>query len=231
MDSFNAFKKLVARSVEKVRKRGESSERILAAVDGARDWDQLERALIEVRVLSRKRQQEVLARLAPLAEQAQAKLAEAKAARVRVLRDNLLRQAEGYLQQLEAEDEPARIHGNNTQLLTQLIKQVQRARALSDNGVHVGIVDGIGDRLEEVLVEHEEVADAAAELESIGRSEVRETAATESVERRITSLCDQAGLEDGECEAEDGERIQELEAALFGAAEQETGGLNDGMVE
>ncbi|MBN2310097.1 MAG: hypothetical protein JXR94_14075 [Candidatus Hydrogenedentes bacterium] len=217
MEFFSKFKEALKGSVAKLRRPGDPSAELLKAVEAADNWDQLEQRLIELRALSRKRQQEVLERLQPLADQIEAKIAEAKAAKIKVIKENLLRQAQGYMKQLEAEDEPARIHSANNEMLTGLIKQVQRARAMTERGVEANAIDLITTRLEEIVVSQEEVFEAAAELEEAGRIAGTEDVSVEGLEQRLSAVYD-TGAESSEPEPakeQTDKGIRDLEKELY----------------
>jgi len=165
MDLFRKFTEALKQSVAAIRGPGDPAGELLEAIDKADNWQSLERKLAEQRCISRRRQQEVLESLDPLATKVEALLAQAKTARIKVVRENLLRQAEGYMHQLEAEDYPAEIHSANCRMLTQLIKQVQRAAAMQAAGVTADAVEGVAVQLEDIVENYESAAGAVSELE------------------------------------------------------------------
>lgn len=167
MTTFERFKRALKRTVSTLGQRVPPGEELAAAIDSADDWPTLERKLVDLRTRSRRRQQEVLERLQPLSDKVEQLLAEAKQARIRVIRDNLLRQAEGYMQQLEAEDQPAAVHGGNCALITNLLKQVRRAQAMEASGVTADAVEAIAAQFEDIVSEYEMVREAAHELDTL----------------------------------------------------------------
>lgn len=188
MDLFAKFKDTLKKSVAALKRKEDPARELMKAIEASDNWDTLEKRLIELRAVSRKRQQEVLVRLEPLAKQVESLIAQAKEAKVKVVRQNLLRQADGYMQQLEAEDEPAKIHSANCAMLTNIVKQVQRARAMGEGRVEADAIDLITTHLEEIVVSHEAAMEAAAELESAGRIEGPKEVSTASLEKRLSSI-------------------------------------------
>lgn len=190
MDLFASFKLSLKKSVSALKGKDDPTAALLRAVDASDNWEGLEKRLIELRAVSRKRQQEVLERLEPLAKRVEGILAQAKEAKIKVMKQNLLRQAEGYVQELEAEDEPAKIHGANCQMLTNIIKQVRRARAMAERGVEAQAIDTITTRLEEIVVSHESALEAAAELDEAGAIATPASTSVSSLEKRLSAVYD-----------------------------------------
>jgi hypothetical protein len=195
---------------------GDPSADIMAAIEQADNWETLENRVAGLRALSRKRQQEVMERLEPLAQRIESILAQAREAKVKIVRQNLLRQAEGYMQELEAEDEPAKIHAANCQMLTNIIKQVQRARAMSERGIDAEAVDLITTHLEEIVVTHETALEAAQELEAAGRIETPAEVSVASLQKRLSSVYDLGETEAAPQEsAQPDKSVQDLEKKLY----------------
>jgi len=217
MDLFGTFKQSLKKSVSALKGKSDPSAALLQAVEASDNWESLERRLIELRAVSRKRQQEVLERLEPLAKRVEAILAQAKQAKIKVMKQNLLRQADGYVQELEAEDEPAKIHGSNCQMLTNIIKQVRRARAMAERGVDAQAVDTITTRLEEIVVSHESAMEAAAELDQAGEISTPGAASVSSIERRLSAVYEVGEDEEPEeaAGADTDEQTRALEKKLY----------------
>ena len=83
MDFFGNFKEALKRSLGKLKKKGDPSVELLKAIEASDNWEALEDQLVTLRTRSRKRQQDVLERLEPLAKRVEEKLAEAKGAKIR----------------------------------------------------------------------------------------------------------------------------------------------------
>ncbi|MFP4502231.1 MAG: hypothetical protein ACLFTT_14615 [Candidatus Hydrogenedentota bacterium] len=188
MTAFEHFKRTLARTVNHLRGPRQPGEELMAAIDSADDWHTLERKLGDLRTRARRRQQEVLERLQPLSDKVEQLLTEAKKARIRVVRDNLLRQAEGYMVQLEAEDQPAAVHGANVTLITNLLKRVQRAKAMAASGVTPDAVEAIAAQLEDIVGDYETVQEAARDLEEADVDPVSEAPQAGNIEARLGAL-------------------------------------------
>jgi len=218
MDFFASFKETLKKSAALLKGRSDPVLELRNAIEASDNWDALERRLMDLRAISRKRQQEIVERLEPLAKQVEHLLTQAREAKVKVLKQNLLRQAEGYMQQLEAEDEPAKIHSANCRMLTNLIKQVQRARAMIERGIEADAIDLITTRFEEVVVAHESTLEAAGELESAARVEVPTDVSMASIEKRLSAVYEtqptEPPVEEERDEAPD-QQLQDLENKLY----------------
>jgi hypothetical protein len=222
MDLFASFKETLKKSAALLKGRSDPVLELRDAIEASDNWDGLERRLMDLRAVSRKRQQEIVERLEPLAKQVEHLLARAREAKVKVLKQNLLRQAEGYMQQLEAEDEPAKIHSANCRMLTNLIKQAQRARAMIERGIEADAIDLITTRFEEVVVAHESTLEAAGELESAGRVEVPRDVSMASIEKRLSAVYEteptgdtlRQGVPEERDEAPD-QQLRDLENKLY----------------
>jgi hypothetical protein len=218
MDLFASFKGTLKKSAALLKGRSDPVLELRNAIEASDNWDALERRLMDLRAISRKRQQEIVERLEPLAKQVEHLLTQAREAKVKVLKQNLLRQAEGYMQQLEAEDEPAKIHSANCRMLTNLIKQVQRARAMIERGIEADAIDLITTRFEEVVVAHESTLEAAGELESAARVEVPTDVSMASIEKRLSAVYEtqptEPPVEEERDEAPD-QQLQDLENKLY----------------
>ncbi|MFO7976360.1 MAG: hypothetical protein R6V12_17195 [Candidatus Hydrogenedentota bacterium] len=188
MDFFKSFKNALKSTLNAVKTKDEPALRVIDALEAAGDWNSLEDRVIALRAVSRKRQQEVLECLAPLAQRIEELVQQARATKIRVVKQNLLRQAEGYMQELEAEDEPARIHGANCTMLTNILKQVRRAKAMAERGISEGAIDTIAAHLEEIVVEHQSVLDAVGDLESAGQDQIPAEVQTVDIERRLQAV-------------------------------------------
>ncbi len=198
MDLFKSFKNALTKTLSAMKTKDDPALRVIDALEAAEDWDSLEERVIALRAVSRKRQQEVLERLAPLAQRIEELVQQAKASKIRVVKQNLLRQAEGYMQELEAEDEPARIHGANGTMLTNILKQVRRAKAMAERGISDDAIDVIATHLEEIVVEHESVLDAVSELENAGEERAPVPVRTADIERRLSAVYGPEQEESGE---------------------------------
>jgi len=188
MDLFRLFKNSLKRTLSAIKKQDDPALCVIDALEAAEDWDGLEERVIALRAVSRKRQQEALDRLAPLAQRIEELVQQAKGSKIRVVKQNLLRQADGYMQELEAEDEPARIHGANCTMLTNILKQVRRAKAMAERGISDDAIDVIATHLEEIVVEHESVLDAVSELENAGGERAPVPVRTADIERRLSAV-------------------------------------------
>lgn len=212
MDLFRLFKNSLKKTLSAIKKQDDPALRVIDALEAAEDWDGLEERVIALRAVSRKRQQEVLDRLAPLAQRIEELVQQAKGSKIRVVKQNLLRQAEGYMQELEAEDEPARIHGANGTMLTNILKQVRRAKAMAERGISDDAIDVIATHLEEIVVEHESAMAAVNELESAGQEQAPIQVRATDIERRLSVVY---GPADGESESDEAAEAQGIsEAAL-----------------
>lgn len=217
MDVFGKFKEALKKSVGRLKGKDDPSLDLLKAIESSDNWEALEQHLVELRVRSRKRQQEVVDRLEPLAKRVEEKLAEAKKAKIKTIRENLLRQAQGYLHELEAEDEPAKIHSANCDLLTSIIKQVQRVSAMGDRVIEAENIDAISVRLEEIVETHDSAVDAAKELELAGQGSAAEGVDAGKIEQRLSSLyADDAEADaSGEAAGSSSPEAEELERKLY----------------
>jgi len=216
MDLFATFKETLKRSVGALKKQDDPAVALLEAISAADNWEGLERRLVELRAVGRKRQQEVLERLGPLAERIEGLLANAREAKVKVMRQNLLRQAEGFMQELESEDEPAKIHASNCAMLTNIIKQVRRARAMAERTIDADAIDSISTHLEEIVVAHESTLEAAGELEEAGQIATPGEVSVATIEKRLSAVYDTGEAADAELDTgEAGQDIEDLEKKLY----------------
>ena len=217
MDLFAKFKENLKQSLSGLKKRGDPSRELFDAVEAADNWETLKEHLAKLRALSRRRQQEVLERLEPLAERVEGLLAQAKEMKIKVMKQNLLRQAQGYMRELEAEDEPARIHSANCEMLTNIVKQVERARAMSERGIDEEAVDAIATRLEEIVVTHEATMEAAGELEAAGRITTPGEVSMDALQARLSAVYDTGKADEDETgpAAATREQIGDIEKELY----------------
>ncbi len=217
MDIFYRFKQALKEAARAARVRPESGLADLAQmIDYAADWESLDAQLVVLRARSRKRQQEVLERLEPLAKRVEALLEAARNAKIKVVRQNLLRQAEGFMRELESEDEAAKIHSANGRMLTELVKQVRRARAMGERGVDAEVIEAIAAHLEEAVVAQEGASDAAAELESAGAFDTGEEVSVAEVENRLSAVYTDDGPNEQERSPVKGsEVVSDLENRLY----------------
>lgn len=188
MERFTKFKEMLKSQLRSRREKAPQSLDLTEVLEQADNWDALESRLVELRARSRRRQQEVLERLEPLARRAEEILSKAKAANIKIVRQHLLRQAEGYLHELEMLDEPAKIHSANCKLLTNIIRQVQRAAAMEEPMVTASAVDALTSRLEEIVTDYEDAREAAEELDSAGVVREEEMPDAEAVEARLAGI-------------------------------------------
>ncbi|MCX7013246.1 MAG: hypothetical protein NTW86_11925 [Candidatus Sumerlaeota bacterium] len=217
MDLFASFKQSLKKSVSALKGKDDPTAALFKAVEASDNWEGLEKRLVELRAVSRKRQQEVLDRLEPLAKRVEGILAQAKDAKIKVMKQNLLRQAEGFVQELEAEDEPAKIHGANCQMLTNIIKQVRRARAMAERGVEAQAIDTITTRLEEIVVSHESAMEAATELDQAGEISTPVSTTASSLEKRLSAVYDLGDddVQEEPAAADSDEQTKALEKKLY----------------
>jgi hypothetical protein len=183
MDVFTRFKQSLKESIATKAGLRSTSAHLLATIEASEDWEALERRLVELRTLNRKRQQEALERMEPLARRIEGLLARARAAKLIVVRQSLQRQAEEYEQELESYDEPSKVYSANCRMLTELIKQIQRGRAMAERFVEADSIDAVAARLEEIVVTHEAAMDAVADLEPAMRVERQEVGVDASKDR------------------------------------------------
>lgn len=165
MDILETSKKAIRVSIEKLRKDPSLAE-IIQAVNTCGDWNALENRLYELRTISRKRQQEILDRLEPLAERVEEIISVAKKTKFKAKRQSLMRQADDLMRELESEEEPAKVYSANAQMLTKLIMQVRRARAMSDRGIDSEAIDQVAVNLDSIVVQYQDVVDATSDCEA-----------------------------------------------------------------
>ncbi len=189
MNLFSTFKEKLRASVTRQRKPGSPTEEILKAIDAADNWESLQFKLVDLRTVSRRRQQEVFERLEPLARKVEELLAAAKEAKFKVMRDNLLRQAETYMAQLEAEDNPAEVHSATCNMLTRVIQQVQRAGAMQESGVTAEAIDAIAAHVEEIVEGYEDATGAAEYLQADVVWKNPAEPDPKELESRLASVC------------------------------------------
>lgn len=210
MNPFESFKGALKKVFSRGKHRGGPTPNVIDALDAAADWDTLEEQLVAQRAISRKRQRDAVQRLAPLAARVEALVSQARASKVRVVRENMLRQAQGYMQELEAEDEPAGVHAANCAMLTRVLKQVRRAKAMAERGITAEAIEAVSSQLEEALVEQEAVLEAASDLERAGHEDVPGEAEPPDIERRLAAV-----LAPEEPEEESSASVAEMEARLY----------------
>lgn len=215
MDLFAKFKENLKKTLAAVKKPGDPAYELVKAIDAPDNWESLERLLVEHRTRARRRQQEVMERLEPLAQRVEETLAKAKETKVKVIRQNLMRQVESYMDELEAEDEPAKIHSSNARMLTNVIKQVQRARAMSERGIGADAIDAIATQLEEIVVDHETAMEAMDELDSAGEINTGKETSPAAIEERLAAIYD-TGEDDQAAPAESSDdELDALEKRLL----------------
>lgn len=216
MEMFAKFKEQLQKAVHALRGPGNTAEEILKAVETADNWSELETKLLDLRTVSRRRQQEVFERLEPMAARVEELLAESKKTRIKVMRNNLLRQAEGYMEQLEAEDKPAEIHSATARMLTNILKQVQRAAAMQESTITAEAIDAIAARMEDIVEVYAEASEAARDLGQFDRVQSPAAPSVEHIEKRLSNLFtteDEPGLTDSEPMPE--ETTSALEKRLY----------------
>lgn len=217
MEGFSGFKEALRRMVVGIQGPADTERELLRAIDEAEDWQKLEEHIENLRTLARRRQQESVENVEPLARKAEALLQQAKQTRISIVRKNLLRQAEGYLHEIEAIDEPARIYAANVRLLTDMLKHVRRAAAMREQGVSAATVDALTSRIEESVAAYEELADAARSMADADRP-VEEVSPV--ADRPVKAASDASGLEaPGEADGDLDERLKAMEKRLFDLGE------------
>lgn len=214
MDLFKTFRETLKGKLRRAKKEPAWPE-LLAALDTAQDWDVLEERLVGLRAVSRKRQQETLDRLEPLAKRVEEMVAQARETRIKVIKNNLLRQADGYMAELEAEDEPAKIHGANCAMLTNILKQVRRGKAMAERSIDAEAVDTITSHLEEIVVAHESTLEAMAELEQAGDIRQDEALRPEALEQRLAAIYEDGDTDEETMQAASATREKELVRKLY----------------
>lgn len=218
MDMFKKFKQTLRARLALLQKPEDPARDLLKAIEQADSWENLQKSLVALRTIGRRRQQEVFERLEPLAHQVESLLEQAKAARIKVLRDNLLRQADGYLQQLESEDGAAEVHGASCVLLTNILKQVQRAAAMEEAGVTADMVDAVASRLEEIVETYQTTSEAVQELDAAPSAPIgRVPASVHSIAARLHAVSGAAAEQNIEPVPEPVKSLKNLEARLYEA--------------
>jgi len=69
-----------------------------------------------------------------------------------------------------------------------VLKQVRRARAMAERGITAEAIETVLGQLEEALVEHESVLDAAGDLERAGCETVSSEVEPVQIEQRLAAL-------------------------------------------
>jgi hypothetical protein len=215
MSTFNDFKKRMTAAFARLRPTTDPEYALLKAIQGSGDWGVLEERLLEARALARRRQQEALGRIEPLASHVASLVDRAKTERIRVKKQHLLRQADDYMRDLESEEEPARIYSANARMLTNLIAQVRRARAMEERGVEAGALDAFTDRMEAIVVGYEGVLDAAGEVGDAGTLEADAAPAATDIETRLAAVYVDDEPEPAATPAEERQQQSEIETRLF----------------
>ncbi len=222
MEPFAKFKNTLKRSVSALKGKSDPSVELLKAVETADNWDTLENRLVELRALSRKRQQEIVDGFGPLVERIEALLDKAKATKVKVIKQSILRQADGYIQELEVEDEPAKVHAANCKMLTNILKQVKRARAMTERGIEPESIDAIATHVEEIVVAYESTLESAGELEAAAsESSVAADVDTSSLEKRMANVYETPDTAETDRETEpedeksDDSDIEDIKSKLY----------------
>lgn len=217
MDIFETLKKSIRVSIGKLQ-RDPSLAEIIQAVNACGDWNVLENRLYELRTISRKRQQEILDRLEPLAERVEDIVAAAKKAKFKVKRQSMLRQADDLMRELESEEEPAKLYSANGQMLTKLIMQVRRARAMSDRGIDSETIDQVATNLDSIAVQYQDVLDATADCDAAVElgSELTPPNASE-MEQRLQRLYQNVADDDSPCIEDEkmDTQLQSIEQRLY----------------
>ncbi|MBP8128712.1 MAG: hypothetical protein KA184_03965 [Candidatus Hydrogenedentes bacterium] len=217
MEGFSGFKQALLRVVAGIPGPADTERELLRAIDESEDWQKLGEHIENLRTLARRRQQESVETIEPLARKAEGLVQKAKETRISVVRKNLLRQAEGYLHEIETIDEPARVYAANVRLLTDLLKHIRRAAAMREQGVSAATIDAITSRVEESVSAYEELADAARSMADADRP-VEEQPLAVAPPRRATppaSECQTQESVDDDLDA----RLQAVETRLFGLRE------------
>jgi DNA-binding ferritin-like protein len=189
MSAFDTFREKLKAAVSTFEEKKGFGVELRKAIEASGDWGSLEQRLAEMRTISRKREQEVVERLESMAERAAALVNKAKSAKVKVVKQSLLRQAQGCMGELEAEDEAAKIASMNGQMLTKIIKQVKKGREMASAAVDAGAIDLIAAHVEESVAKYEESLEATRDLEESGEVDFGETASAEGLEARLSNLC------------------------------------------
>ncbi len=217
MDPFTKFKGALRKSLERVKGKTDPAIELMQAVEAAGDWKSLEEKLTVVRTINRKRQQEILERLEPLASRVEELLKQAKKERISVKKQNLLRQAEDGMRELEAEDEPAKIYSANSQAITNIITQVRRARAMSERGIETESIDALTVQLEEIVVGYDDAMEAARGMDEIAApaTGMKDTSVAQMEERLSAIIAPVEDDDSGVGDASPDAGVSDLEKKLY----------------